>query len=67
VTGSKGMHIVYDQLFVKEPGTKNETPWHTDHSYWYACHTQLLLVGRCSCFAHVLHRSPPTGTWLAGR
>jgi hypothetical protein len=34
VTGSKGMHIVYDQLFVKEPGTKNETPWHTDHSYW---------------------------------
>ena len=28
------MHIVYDQLFVKEPGTKNETPWHTDHSYW---------------------------------
>jgi hypothetical protein len=29
VTGSQGMHIFYDQLFVKEPGTKTATPWHT--------------------------------------
>ena len=34
VSGSKAVSIVYDQLFVKEPGTKNATPWHTDHSYW---------------------------------
>ena len=23
------------QLFVKEPGTRTATPWHTDHSYWH--------------------------------
>jgi ectoine hydroxylase-related dioxygenase (phytanoyl-CoA dioxygenase family) len=34
VTGSNAMHIFYDQLFVKEPGTRTATPWHTDHSYW---------------------------------
>jgi ectoine hydroxylase-related dioxygenase (phytanoyl-CoA dioxygenase family) len=31
----RAMSIFYDQLFVKEPGTKTATPWHTDHSYWH--------------------------------
>jgi len=38
------MHIVYDQLFVKEPGTKNETPWHTDHSYWHLAGGQVSTI-----------------------
>ena len=26
--------FVYDQLFVKEPGTAHPTPWHQDQPYW---------------------------------
>ena len=26
---------MYDQLFVKEPGTAAGTPWHNDTSYWH--------------------------------
>uniref|UniRef100_A0A7I4ADD0 Phytanoyl-CoA dioxygenase n=1 Tax=Physcomitrium patens TaxID=3218 RepID=A0A7I4ADD0_PHYPA len=28
------VQLFYDQLFVKEPGTRKATPWHNDHSYW---------------------------------
>ena len=28
-----GPHV-YDQLFVKEPGTRNRTRWHNDQPYW---------------------------------
>ena len=33
--GSRTAHILYDQLFVKEPGTAAPTPWHNDTSYWH--------------------------------
>ena len=32
---SRTAHILYDQLFVKEPGTASPTPWHNDTSYWH--------------------------------
>lgn len=34
VMGSKSIQFFYDQLLVKEPGTKEPTPWHQDLSYW---------------------------------
>lgn len=33
--------IFYDQLLVKEPGTKAATPWHNDTSYWHLRGTQI--------------------------
>lgn len=32
--GSQKVNLFYDQLFVKEPGTKNRTRWHNDLPYW---------------------------------
>ncbi|KAI8999710.1 short chain dehydrogenase [Hyaloraphidium curvatum] len=32
--GSKYSCFLYDQLFVKEPKTEDETPWHQDRPYW---------------------------------
>lgn len=32
--GAKQVHLLYDQLFVKEPGTANRTRWHNDQPYW---------------------------------
>ena len=34
VAGSAWTSLIYDQLFVKEPGTKTQTGWHTDQPYW---------------------------------
>jgi ectoine hydroxylase-related dioxygenase (phytanoyl-CoA dioxygenase family) len=34
VFGSAKVNLLYDQLFVKEPGTTNPTPWHNDQPYW---------------------------------
>jgi len=28
------VNLLYDQLFVKEPGAENPTPWHNDQPYW---------------------------------
>ena len=28
------VNLLYDQLFVKEPGTANPTRWHNDQPYW---------------------------------
>lgn len=28
------VNLLYDQLFVKEPGTMSPTPWHNDQPYW---------------------------------
>ena len=28
------VNLLYDQLFVKEPGSNFPTPWHNDHPYW---------------------------------
>ena len=32
--GSAKINLLYDQLFVKEPGTPNRTRWHNDQPYW---------------------------------
>ncbi len=32
--GASKINLFYDQLFVKEPGTTNPTPWHNDQPYW---------------------------------
>ncbi len=34
VAGSSWTSLMFDQLFVKEPGTKTQTGWHTDQPYW---------------------------------
>lgn len=34
IAGSDRTTLIYDQLFVKEPGTKTQTGWHTDQPYW---------------------------------
>lgn len=31
---SESVRLFYDQLLVKEPNTKEETPWHQDLPYW---------------------------------
>jgi ectoine hydroxylase-related dioxygenase (phytanoyl-CoA dioxygenase family) len=31
---STKVNLLYDQLFVKEPGTVNRTRWHNDQPYW---------------------------------
>lgn len=31
---SDKVNLLYDQLFVKEPGTENRTRWHNDLPYW---------------------------------
>ena len=31
---SAKVNLLYDQLFVKEPGTVNRTRWHNDQPYW---------------------------------
>ena len=42
--GSRTGHILYDQLFVKEPGTAAPTPWHNDTSYWHIKGEQICSV-----------------------
>lgn len=32
--GTREVRLLYDQLFVKEPGTTNRTRWHNDQPYW---------------------------------
>jgi hypothetical protein len=32
--GADRLNLLYDQLFVKEPGTSAPTPWHHDHCVW---------------------------------
>ena len=34
ILGSGRINLLYDQLFVKEPGTPNPTRWHNDQPYW---------------------------------
>ena len=34
VTNSKSIQIFHDHLFIKEPGTNKETPWHQDMPYY---------------------------------
>jgi len=32
--GATRVNFFYDQLLVKEPGTREGTPWHQDQPYW---------------------------------
>jgi len=32
--GSRKVNLLYDQIFVKEPGTEAPTAWHQDHVVW---------------------------------
>lgn len=32
--GAHKVNFFYDQLLVKEPGTRERTPWHQDQPYW---------------------------------
>ena len=34
ILACKKIHFFYDQLLVKEPNTKEHTPWHNDLPYW---------------------------------
>ena len=42
--GSGQINLLYDQLFVKEPGTQNRTRWHNDQPYWPVSGTQVLSI-----------------------
>ena len=42
--GSEQVNLLYDQLFVKEPGTLNPTRWHNDQPYWPIRGTQVLSI-----------------------
>jgi ectoine hydroxylase-related dioxygenase (phytanoyl-CoA dioxygenase family) len=34
IMGARRVNFFYDQLLVKEPGTRERTPWHQDQPYW---------------------------------
>jgi ectoine hydroxylase-related dioxygenase (phytanoyl-CoA dioxygenase family) len=38
------VNLLYDQLFVKEPGTSNRTRWHNDQPYWAMRGWQVLSI-----------------------
>lgn len=38
------LNLLYDQLFVKEQGTKNRTRWHNDQPYWPIRGRQVLSI-----------------------
>jgi len=41
---SRKVNFLYDQLFVKEPGTAAVTPWHQDGPYWPVRGDQILSI-----------------------
>ena len=41
---SRKVNFLYDQLFVKEPGTTAVTPWHQDGPYWPVRGDQILSI-----------------------
>jgi len=42
--GSRKVNLLYDHLFVKEPGTTERTPWHQDQPYWPVAGRQVLSI-----------------------
>lgn len=42
--GSAHADFFYDQLFVKEPGSRERTPWHQDLPYWPVAGEQVLSI-----------------------
>ena len=41
---SATVNLLYDQLFVKEPGSSERTPWHQDLPYWPVEGDQILSI-----------------------
>jgi ectoine hydroxylase-related dioxygenase (phytanoyl-CoA dioxygenase family) len=41
---SASVHLLYDQLFVKEPGSVERTPWHQDLPYWPVAGEQIVSI-----------------------
>ena len=41
---SRKINFLYDQLFVKEPGTSAVTPWHQDGPYWPVQGNQIMSI-----------------------
>jgi ectoine hydroxylase-related dioxygenase (phytanoyl-CoA dioxygenase family) len=44
IMASEQVNLLYDQLFVKEPGTTNATRWHNDVPYWPMTGNQVLSI-----------------------
>ncbi len=44
VMKTQAAHFFYDQLLVKEPGTREPTPWHQDLPYWPVRGEQILSI-----------------------
>jgi ectoine hydroxylase-related dioxygenase (phytanoyl-CoA dioxygenase family) len=44
VMRSRSAHLLYDQLFVKEPGSVERTPWHQDLPYWPVTGEQIVSI-----------------------
>jgi ectoine hydroxylase-related dioxygenase (phytanoyl-CoA dioxygenase family) len=44
IMNSDKVNLLYDQLFVKEPGTTNPTRWHNDQPYWPMDGYQVLTI-----------------------
>lgn len=44
IMGGDRVNLLYDQLFVKEPGTTNPTRWHNDQPYWPMDGYQVLTI-----------------------
>ena len=44
IMDSAKVNLLYDQLFVKEPGTTNPTRWHNDLPYWPMNGEQVLTI-----------------------
>jgi ectoine hydroxylase-related dioxygenase (phytanoyl-CoA dioxygenase family) len=42
--GSRSATLLYDQLFVKEPGSVERTPWHQDLPYWPVAGEQVVSI-----------------------
>lgn len=44
VLRTEKLNLFFDQLFVKEPGAQNPTPWHQDQPYWPVHGRQVLSI-----------------------
>jgi ectoine hydroxylase-related dioxygenase (phytanoyl-CoA dioxygenase family) len=42
--GASRVNLFYDQLFVKEPGSVERTPWHQDLPYWPVAGRQIVSI-----------------------
>jgi len=42
--GADKINLLFDQSFVKEPGTVDATPWHSDQPYWPILGKQVITI-----------------------